>query len=221
MQSIQGKGSVVRLSDLQDKPEGAILLSRQDVLKHQLHKIKQWQPASQMWPLTKGPGVCAAATVVSCTLTNHYFRRYFNLHHYGRAGGYVMAVAMPCVVGLIAHSTFITERCIIGDFHCPTCLMTRGGIIQALHGSVYPAILCPIYCLLQARKYLTKAIEPAHNMKDSIRLIVKTTIPFRGFLGLSVLANLCVGMFITHLEMDTFLNVLMKDQPAPKTEDLE
>lgn len=165
------------------------------------------------WPLTHGASICSSVTVISCALTNSYFRRYFNLMHFGRTSGYFMAVGMPCVLSMITHTTFVTENCLVGDFDCPTCLMTRSGIIQLLVGGLYPAILCPIFGVIQARKYLTKAIEPSRRMQDSIRIVAETAGPFKKFLGLSLLANMFLGMYMSKLEMDTFLNVLMKEKP--------
>ncbi|XP_029648295.1 transmembrane protein 126A [Octopus sinensis] len=213
MYKTYGKGNLQRLSAYEDKPEGAIPLSRRDVLEYQLKRVSEWQPQSEIWPLTHGASICASATVISCALTNSYFRRYFNLMHFGRASGYAMAVGMPCVLGMITHTTFVTGNCLVGDFGCPTCLMTKSGIIQLLVGGLYPAVLCPIFGLIQARKYLTKAIEPSKKFKDSIQIVAKTAVPFKRFLGLSLLVNMFIGMYMSKLEMDTFLNVMMKEKP--------
>lgn len=203
-------GKISQVSRYEELPEGAVPISPDDVLLFQLERLKNWKNGSEVWPLTKGAGICAASTVVSSVLTNNHFRKQFNLRYFGRTSGYLMVVCVPTIVTFLLHTTLVTRRILVADFTCPTCLLTKSSILQGLNGAVYPSVISPIMCIIQAKKYLTSPIEPTKRIGDTVKVIARTAIPFKGFILLSILSNMAVGMYITRLEMDTFLNVLMK-----------
>lgn len=212
MSATSQPGKLRSFSRYEEIPEGAVRISSEDVFIYQMERLRKWKPQSEVWPLTKGAGACAASAVVSAVLTNNHFRRHFRLRHYGRASGYMIVVCMPTVVTFIIHSALVTRKVLTAEFPCPTCLLTKSSLYQAATGAIYPSIISPIFCLIQAKKYLTAAIEPTKRIGDTVKVIARTAIPFKGFILLSILSNMAVGMYVTQMEMDTFLNVLMKKE---------
>ena len=170
------------------------------------------------WPLTKGASICAAFTVISSVLTNNHFRQQFRLRHYGRFSGYMVVICMPTVLTFLFHTTLISRKVLTAEFPCPTCLITKSSLYQAFAGAIYPSIISPTICLIHARRYLTAPIEPSKRIGDTVKILARTAIPFKSFIVLSILSNMAVGMYITQLEMDTFLNVLMKKDKSKESE---
>lgn len=85
------------------RPEGTKEILATDLTHFYDRVIDGWRPQSQIWALTKGPGILAAASALSGIHINTIFRRKLRLQHYGQLSTYLPIGVIPAMMTLSFH----------------------------------------------------------------------------------------------------------------------
>ncbi|XP_052784657.1 uncharacterized protein LOC128220334 isoform X2 [Mya arenaria] len=167
-----GRGRVVRASK-GERPEGAIRLTRDEVMKYQDARIRSWEPQSDVWFHKYGFSFSLISASASGYLIMAYLRRKFCLGaSHGRIASFAPVMVLPAV-GAVMMSD-VQRRTLLSVPNCETCVKVRSGVYQTVCSMLYPTLLSPILCVYFSRKFMTYA-TPGANFQPNMLYALKTT----------------------------------------------
>ncbi|WAR28122.1 hypothetical protein MAR_013826 [Mya arenaria] len=115
-----GRGRVVRASK-GERPEGAIRLTRDEVMKYQDARIRSWEPQSDVWFHKYGFSFSLISASASGYLIMAYLRRKFCLGaSHGRIASFAPVMVLPAV-GAVMMSD-VQRRTLLSVPNCETCV---------------------------------------------------------------------------------------------------
>lgn len=131
---------------------------------------------------------------------------------------YGPTVGVPVIMASVFHSFIITNKILVGEFHCTVCIATRSGFIQSFFAAAYPLILAPITCLVVARQYHTYPV-PSLTDRAGMLALFKKASPFSSAILLMIAANFALGMFMAEREIAGFHKYLCPSAESLKDDD--
>lgn len=92
-----------RIDESNKKPDDAIFLRNEQVAEFYQLVVNSWQPQSEIWALTYGPGILGAAGALSGMYGNMYFRQKLRLKNYGFFSTYLPNTVLPFMIVSTFH----------------------------------------------------------------------------------------------------------------------
>lgn len=181
-------------------PKDAVILSRQDALKHQADVLRKWKHTSDVWPIRYGGAILASFSAITGMYINNYYRTRFKLFQYGKISSYLPICVLPAVMSLTLHTELVLPGVILQD-ECVLCTELRASSIQASMGLVFPTVLAPISIFSLALRYGTYDIP--YLLKEPMKafnLWKIQTKPVANILFGIFVAQALAGSIVTYLE---------------------
>lgn len=196
-------------------PKGAVIMTRNDILKLQYARIKRWKPDSDKSFFQYSHHIVGATSAITAILVNTHFRNKFYLGSYGVAFSYVPTVVIPTLLSFIANDHLIGQ--VLERPECHECLEVRSGVMQVAISVFYSCFMAPISSIFLSRKYHTYLIK--NNFQPDVKHALKTK-PFARFCFIGLIAlNFSVGAFVRH-KQGTQLQYIMENEPYHVTKEL-
>ncbi|KAF5302489.1 hypothetical protein FQR65_LT08579 [Abscondita terminalis] len=188
-------------------PPEAIILTREDALKHQSDVLKKWKHLGDVWPIRFGGTILASLGALSGIYVNNHYRTRFKLLNYGRMSSYLPTCVIPAVMCLAFHTELVLPGVVLQD-ECPSCTELRAASIQATVGVVLPTVLASmssfslaVRCGTYNIPYITQEPMKAFNLWKMKTLPIKNVL-FAIFLGQAL-----AGSVVTYLEVKSIEKV--------------
>ncbi|XP_070313315.1 transmembrane protein 126A isoform X3 [Odocoileus virginianus] len=144
----------LRLKMKNHEPDGTII--KENLIDIIARKINQL-PEAERNLLENGSAYVGLNAALCGLIANSLFRRILHVTQARIAAGLPMAV-IPFLTANVSYKGFVslplnTELiCFLGDLHCETCTITRGGLVGLVFGGLYPVFLAiPVNGGLAAR----------------------------------------------------------------------
>jgi len=197
---LPANGRFGQFSNKGDLPEGAIILTRSQVLKRLGEVIMEWRPRSEIWPFTYGLGILGSGAILSSFAMSFCFRSRLKLASSGTFGSYFPTVVLPMIGSVMAHQVTVTQPLLLREEPCIVCLQTRGMCLQAACGFALPAILSYISSIVMAKSYNSMKVPGLFDYKQLLPFISKLTKRHRPLFASLLVFNLGLGYGITTKE---------------------
>ncbi|KAG8239119.1 hypothetical protein J437_LFUL016769 [Ladona fulva] len=191
-------------------PEGAVLLSEKDAVRHQWQIISSWEPKSEVWPFRYALAVSALSGGGIAAYVNGHFRKKLRLAHHGRAITFLPNVIIPAIVSSMFHQNVMTDVMLMKT-DCPVCIQIRSSAYQAFFGGIYPTFLAPVSTLLMAARYYTFPVPSIQSSPmDVVKLWAKITLPMKNFLLVAALGQALIGSSLAYFEIKSVIKLSQK-----------
>ncbi|KAK6195391.1 hypothetical protein SNE40_000834 [Patella caerulea] len=197
-------------------PEGAIRMTRDEILEYNKARISNWSPHYEMWPFGFGQGILGGITVLGCLSINSHYRKKFFLGNMGRFNTFAPTVIIPTCTIMVAHEMFVKNKILAADFNCPVCEEIKSGVIQAFVGTVYPAVLGTFSTIIVARSLKIFSLPSLAQKKDFNSLLRKIS-PKSSFLAIAMV-NFGAGMFVCGQQISALNKTLLTNRQGFESE---
>lgn len=203
-------GGIVTFTSQEHAPPDAVLLTRDEALKHQLDLVTKWRPRRDVWALRYGPTISGIAASAGGVLLNAMFRKHFLLRNMGMIATSLPNIALPGILAIGASMT-VLDNVLLMDTRCVICTQMQGMLWQLGFGVVYPCIIAPLSCLGIAVRCCT---YPVPDFKTGYRYIladIHKTFQKHSRTMAGLAAFQCVVAFaILHMQMRSVLKMQSK-----------
>lgn len=195
-----------RIKHLDEKPEGAIELRRDQVVNFYDLVVSTWKPQSEIWALTFGPKILGAAGALSGMYGNMYFRKKLKLKNYGFFSTYLPNMVLPFLIVNTFHSSVVLKDIYLDPYGCTMCKGTKAAAIQLGLGLVQPLFFVPASVFMFATRHFTQRIpSPIYDRKAFYRFVGRIYRPLAMPMTINAILQILLAFFIVHMEENHFL----------------
>lgn len=138
------------------------------------------------------------------------YRQALNLMNYAFPSTMIIGSVMPSVLATVGNKMLISERLLKSDGSHSLEIETLAGLLQFVVGGIYPFILAPISCAMQAQNYNTFAV-PSWQEKREYMSLIKKTLPFKRVALPIIGFHFSIGMFIGQQQFSFFEKLTSPD----------
>lgn len=201
---------VITFTSRNNAPPGAVKLTKEAALKHQLELFAKWKPQRDVWPVTYGAAISGIAAAFGGAVLNAIFRKHYVLRNIGLVATTLPNFGLPGVLAYIA-SAHAMHDIIVMDTHCVVCTQTKAMALQLGFGAIYPCIMAPLACLTIAARSFTYPVPPYRThykdiLTDIYRVFRKHRITLAGLTAFQ-----CILAFgLLHMQMRSVIKVQRK-----------
>uniref|UniRef100_A0A023FY67 Putative conserved plasma membrane protein n=1 Tax=Amblyomma parvum TaxID=251391 RepID=A0A023FY67_AMBPA len=205
----RGDGVVTLISP--DKvPPGAVPLSRDDVLNHQMNLFAHWKPKRDVLPITCGAAVAGIAASFGGAVLNAIFRKHFQLRNMGMLSTTAPIVALPGMLAFILSTKTLHDLALMNT-QCVVCIQMEAVCWQLTFGAIYPCVIAPLACLNVAMRSFTYPVLPFRtHYKEVIGEILKVLQKNRGKVGGLATFQCVLAFTLIHMQVRSMLKVHRK-----------
>uniref|UniRef100_G3MS06 Transmembrane protein 126A n=1 Tax=Amblyomma maculatum TaxID=34609 RepID=G3MS06_AMBMU len=209
LNSTSHSGVIARASP-GDAPPGAVLLSKEEALKHQLDLFAHWKPKRDVLPITCGAAIAGVAASFGGLVLNAIFRKHFLLRHAGFLSTTAPTIALPGMFAFML-STKTLHDLVLMNSQCVICTQMKAVCWQLTFGVIYPSIMAPVACINVAMRSFTYPVLPFQtHYKEILREILSVLQKHRVKVG-GLAAFQCVLAFtLNHMQIRSILKVHRK-----------
>ncbi|NWI30325.1 T126A protein, partial [Sula dactylatra] len=182
-----------------------------------IQKILSELPKADQNLCNHGSYFLAANSSLCGLAANNFFR---NILHVRRAF-FVSALpmaAIPFLSTAAVYEVFVREPLFSGDLSCEVCAVVRGGLIGAVVGGLYPALLAlPMNASLAARY----SSSPLPGKENLLRFWLTTAQPVFRKMSLGVLIQAVTGLYLAAKHHGVYIKILQQMNTIRDPEELE
>uniref|UniRef100_A0A0C9SBI9 Uncharacterized protein n=1 Tax=Amblyomma americanum TaxID=6943 RepID=A0A0C9SBI9_AMBAM len=204
------KGGVVTLISPANAPPDAVLLSRDEALKHQMKLFAHWKPKRDVLPITCGAAIAGIAASFGGIMLNAIFRKHFQLHRIGMLSTTAPNLALPGMLAFLLSTKTLQDLALM-DTQCVVCTQMEAVCWQLTFGTLYPCIMAPMACLNVAMRNYTYPVLPFRtHYKEILHDILKVLQKHRGRVGRLAAFQCVLAFTLIHMQMRSILKVHRK-----------
>jgi len=188
-----------KYSSSADLPEGAVLVTREQVLMKYYDVLSNWRPRKDVWPYTVGFGALAAIACSTAYTVSFTLRLRLKVGP-SSMGSHIPTMVLPLLgVGSLHHG-MVQVPLMLREEPCLTCMQVRAMSIQAACGWVLPCSLAYLSSVVTANAKSAMKIPGLFDFKKMTPFMAKIIKPYKPvYVGLLVL-NVLAAYFVTTKE---------------------
>ncbi|NWX30167.1 T126A protein, partial [Notiomystis cincta] len=158
-----------------------------------------------------------AANSSLCGLTaNNFFRSILHVRKAFMVSALPMAV-IPFLSTAAVYEVFVRDPLFSGQLNCEVCAVTRGGLVGAVVGGLYPIFLAiPLNASLAAR-YMSSPLPGKENL---LRYWLTTAQPVFRRMSLGVLVQAVTGLYLATKQHGIYVKMLLQMHSSRDPEEL-
>ncbi|XP_066478570.1 transmembrane protein 126A-like [Tiliqua scincoides] len=187
--------------------------SRSEILRERFQRL----PASDQNFFQTGSYFLALNGSLCGLVGNSLFRRVLHVTQARVASLLPMAV-LPFISTVVVYEVSISQPLMEGELNCASCTLIRGGLLGAIVGCLYPALLAlPLNAALATR--YSSSLLP--NKENILQYWLTVSKPVFKKLRFAILLQAAFGMYLSSKHHEIYIKMLQLPEQGMNPEELK